>query len=46
MTRKEIENNTIKVHNTITIPVGQAQKFLINFKGWGGGLNPPRDRSM
>jgi hypothetical protein len=44
MTRKEIENTTTKVYNTTIIPVGQAQKFLIDFTG--GGLNLPWDRGM
>ena len=36
MTGKGIENNTIKVYNTIIIiPVTQAQKFLIALGGGG-----------
>jgi len=40
MKGKEIENNTIKIYNTIIIiPVGQAQKFLIYFMEGGGAVD-------
>jgi len=40
MKGKEIENNTIKIYNTIIIiPVGQAKNFLIYFMGGGGAVD-------